>query len=62
VLIRQMRDLRRYSQPVIVQNAEQVNIAGDSSQQVNVQKKGKKRAKGKQQGMAPGSRRLRVAK
>jgi hypothetical protein len=61
---RQLRDWRRWSGPVIVQNAEQVNIAGDSSQQLNVQKKGKKRGKARRQGasVAPGSRRLRVAK
>ena len=35
--MRQMRDLRRYVQPVIVQNAGQVNIAADGGQQVNVQ-------------------------
>ena len=31
--LRQLRDLRRYSRPVIVQNAGQVNVGG---QQVNV--------------------------
>ena len=40
----QMRDLRRYASPVIVQNAGQVNIASDGGQQVNVQKS-KRRAK-----------------
>jgi hypothetical protein len=30
--IRQMRDLRRYASPVIVQNAGQVNIAADGGQ------------------------------
>ncbi len=39
--VRGLRDWRRY--PVIVQNAEQVNIAADGGQQVNV--KGKKRKK-----------------
>lgn len=58
--LRQMRDLRRYSQPVIVQNAGQVNIAANGGQQVNVQNKGKKRAKDK--AAAPGARRLKVAK
>jgi hypothetical protein len=41
--IRGLRDWRRY--PVIVQNAGQVNIAADGGQQVNVQKRGKKRTK-----------------
>jgi hypothetical protein len=40
--VRALRDWRRY--PVIVQNAGQVNIAGDGGQQVNVQKS-KRRAK-----------------
>jgi hypothetical protein len=40
--LRQMRDLRRYQQPLIVQNAGQVNIASDGGQQVNVQSKKKK--------------------
>jgi hypothetical protein len=39
--MRQMRDLRRYVQLVIVQNAGQVNIAADGGQQVNVQDKRK---------------------
>ena len=42
--LRQMRDLRRYASPVIVQNAGQVNIASDGGQQVNVQNKGKKKS------------------
>jgi hypothetical protein len=41
--LRQMRDLRRYSQPVIVNNAGQVNVAADGGQQVNVQNKGRKK-------------------
>jgi len=56
--LRQMRDLRRYMSPVIVQNAEQVNIASDGGQQVNVQSKNKK--KPKQQ--TPGTRRLKAVK
>ena len=43
--MRQMRDLRRYASPVIVQNAGQVNIAADGGQQVNVQDKRKPRKK-----------------
>src|ERR1044071_8640207 len=42
---RALRDWRRYSSPVIVQNAGQVNIASDGGQQVNVQKKGKPKRK-----------------
>ena len=41
---RQLRDWRRWSGPVIVQNAEQINIASEGGQQVNVQKS-KRRAK-----------------
>jgi hypothetical protein len=48
--LRQMRDLRRYSPPVIVQNAGQVNIASNGGQQMNVQsKKKKKPAKARRQ-------------
>ena len=36
---RALRDWRRYSSPVIVQNAEQVNIAAEGGQQINLQKK-----------------------
>jgi hypothetical protein len=43
--MRQMRDLRRYVVPVTINNPEQVNIAADGVQQVNVQKKGKAREK-----------------
>jgi hypothetical protein len=37
--LRQMRDLRRYGTPVVIQNAGQVNVAANGGQQVNVQKK-----------------------
>jgi hypothetical protein len=37
--LRQLRDLRRYSVPIMINNPEQVNIAADGGQQVNVQKK-----------------------
>jgi len=36
--LRQMRDLRRYSVPVTINNPKQVNIAADGGQQVNVHK------------------------
>ena len=39
-----MRDLPCYVQPVIVQNAGQVNIAADGGHLVNVQTKRKKKA------------------
>lgn len=42
--LRQMRDLRRYAQPVIVNNAGQVNVATNGGQQVNVQNKKKKKS------------------
>ena len=34
--LRNMRDLRRYSVPVTINNPQQVNIAADGGQQVNV--------------------------
>lgn len=36
--LRNMRDLRRYSVPVTINNPQQVNIAADGGQQVNVSK------------------------
>jgi hypothetical protein len=41
--LRQMRDLRRYVVPVTINNPQQVNIAADGGQQVNVQKKQKRK-------------------
>jgi hypothetical protein len=45
--LRQLRDLRRYVVPVTINNPQQVNIAADGGQQVNMQrnKQGKKSAK-----------------
>jgi len=61
--IRAMRDLRRYTSPVIVNNqGGQVNVAADGGQQVNVRKRGKKGIKDNPQVIAPGSRRLKAAK
>jgi hypothetical protein len=40
---RALRDWRRYSSPVIVQNAEQINIASEGGQQVNMQQKKKRK-------------------
>lgn len=61
--VRALRDLRRYTAAVIVNNqGGQVNVASEGGQQVNVQeKKGKKRAKNKQKGasLIPRSRRLK---
>ncbi|HEX5736371.1 MAG TPA: hypothetical protein VF131_26310 [Blastocatellia bacterium] len=42
-VLRQMRDLRRYSVPVTINNPKQVNIAADGGQQVNVQAKRKRK-------------------
>lgn len=36
--LRQLRDLRRYSPPVTINNPQQVNIAADGGQQVNIAK------------------------
>jgi hypothetical protein len=41
--MRQMRDLRRYSVPVTINNPKQVNIAAEGGQQVNVQAKKRKK-------------------
>lgn len=47
---RQLRDWRRYNVPIVIQNAEQVNVASEGGQQVNVQKKVvKKKATSKKQ-------------
>ena len=35
-VLRQLRDLRRYAPPVIVNNGGQVNVAANGGQQVNV--------------------------
>jgi hypothetical protein len=40
--LRQLRDLRRYT-PLLINNVEQVNIAADGGQQVNVQNKVEKK-------------------
>jgi hypothetical protein len=42
--IRALRDWRRYSVPVTINNAQQVNIAADGGQQVNVQNKRRKKS------------------
>jgi hypothetical protein len=34
--LRQLRDLRRYSTPITINNPQQVNIAVDGGKQVNV--------------------------
>ena len=44
--VRALRDLRRYTTPVIVNNqGGQVNVAGEGGQQVNVQRKSKRRTR-----------------
>jgi hypothetical protein len=50
---RQLRDWRRWSGPVIVQNAEQINIASEGGQQVNVQKSKQSKGRAKKK---PGSK------
>ena len=40
--LRQLRDLRRYNLPVIINNPQRVNIAADGGQEVNVQKKARR--------------------
>lgn len=63
--VRALRDLRRYTAPVIVNNqGGQVNVAADGGQQVNVQKKRRNRTKDKHKGaiVALHSRRLRLEK
>jgi hypothetical protein len=44
-VLRQMRDLRRYSVPVTINNPKQVNIAAEGGQQVNLQQRKKHKQK-----------------
>jgi hypothetical protein len=44
-VLRQMRDLRRYTPALTINNPQQVNIAADGGQQVNMTQKKKKRRK-----------------
>jgi hypothetical protein len=46
-VLRQMRDLRRYSVPVTINNPKRLNIAAEGGQQVNVRKSGPKSRKRK---------------
>jgi len=46
--VRSLRDWRRYNVPVIVQNAQQVNVATEGALQTNMQKTSKRRKKAKQ--------------
>jgi len=39
--LRQLHDLRRYSTPVTINNPQQVNIAADGGQQLNMVNRGK---------------------
>lgn len=60
--VRALRDLRRYSTAVIVNNqGGQVNVASEGSQQTNVVKKSKKKAKAGG-AVTPGARRLKAVK
>jgi len=58
--LRGLRDLRRYSPPVTINNPRQVNIATDGGQQVNVQrvKKADKRRPAKGKATTPQKRKL----
>jgi hypothetical protein len=58
--VRALRDLRRYSSQIIINNPQTVNVAQDSAAQTNVQKQTirKKRKKVKQ--TQPARRELRV--
>jgi hypothetical protein len=38
--LRQLRDLRRYSAPITINNPKQVNIAADGGQQLNTLNRG----------------------
>jgi hypothetical protein len=38
--LRQLRDLRRYSTPITINNPQQVNIAADGGQQLNTVNRG----------------------
>jgi hypothetical protein len=61
--VRALRDLRRYSTAVIVNNqGGQVNVASDGGQQVNVVKKGKKKGTKAREAVSPGARRLQAVK
>ncbi len=64
-VLRQMRDLRRYSAPVTINNPQQVNIANEGGNQTNsnLQKKVARKKKAKKQSGAkhPGKIPLRIA-
>jgi len=53
--LRQLRDLRRYVAPVTIHNPQQVNIAAEGGQQVNVRQSRKRKSsnKGKQGKLRP---------
>ena len=61
--VRALRDLRRYSMAVIVNNqGGQVNLASDGGQQTNVVKKVKKKGTKANSAAPPGARRLQAVK
>lgn len=61
--VRALRDLRRYSTAVIVNNqGGQVNVASDGGQQTNVVKKERKKAAKAPGAVAAGGRRLRAVR
>ena len=61
--VRALRDLRRYSPAVIVNNqGGQVNVASDGGQQTNVVKKEKKKGTKARSAVVPGARKLQAVK
>ena len=61
--VRALRDLRRYSPAVIVNNqGGQVNVASDGGQQTNVVKKEKKKGSKAHRAVAAGARKLQAVK
>jgi hypothetical protein len=59
--LRQLRDLRRYSVPILINNPEQVNIAAEGGQQVNVQENKRNRKRGEKAAGSTGRRERKVA-
>ena len=61
--VRALRDLRRYSTAVIVNNqGGQVNVASEGGQQTNVVKKEKKKGAKARRAVLPGARKLQAVK
>ena len=60
--LRQLRDLRRYVVPVTINNPQQVNIAAEGGQQVNVQQKKKSKRQKKKSGSIQQSKKTTAPK